>query len=90
MARGPDGSAAASAPCEALTPEEAGFLQGLEGVIDRALQGARPGERFVYGIHDQLAPRIAECVVRRYLSAGWSEARILPGATGSAMLLLAP
>jgi hypothetical protein len=90
MARSPDGTTAAPAACEGLTADESGFIQGLEGVIDRALQGVRPGERFVYGIHDQLAPRIAECLVRRYLAAGWAEAMLLPGATGSAMLVLAP
>jgi hypothetical protein len=90
MAVGPGGTGAASAPCEELSAEEAAFVQGLEGVIDRALRGVRPGERFVYGIHQELAAPIARCVERRYLEAGWAEARVLPGATGAATLVLAP
>ncbi len=77
-------------PCLELSAEEAAFAQGLEGIIDRALRGVRPGERFVYGIHQALPERISECVVRRYLAAGWAEAIILPGATGAATLVLAP
>lgn len=90
MAVGPDGKAAAAAPCGELAAEEMAFVQGLEGVIDRALRGVPRGERFVYGIHQELAPAIGECLVRRYLEAGWREARILPGATGAATLVLAP
>jgi hypothetical protein len=90
MAIGPGGSGGAIGQCAELSAEDAAFVQGLEGVIDRALRGVRPGERFVYGIHQELAPAIAECVVRRYLAAGWAEATILPGATGAATLVLAP
>jgi hypothetical protein len=90
MAVGPSGSSAGAAPCAELSAEEAAFVQGLEGVIDRALRGVRPGERFVYGIHQELPAPIAACVVRRYLAAGWAEATILPGATGAATLVLAP
>jgi hypothetical protein len=90
MAIGPGGVAVASPDCPGLGVEDLAFVRGLEGVIDRALRGVRPGERFVYGIHQELAPQIAECVVRRYLAAGWSEAVVLPGATGAATLVLAP
>jgi hypothetical protein len=90
MAVGPGGRRATPAPCAELSADQAAFVQGLEGVIDRALQGLRPGERFVYGIHQELAGPIARCVERRYLEAGWAEARVLPGATGAATLVLAP
>ena len=90
MARRPDGTVALREGCEELTAEERGFAEGLEGVIDRALQRLPPGERFVYGIHQGLPPAVAECIVRRYLAAGWSVARITPGATGASTLLLAP
>jgi hypothetical protein len=90
MAIGPAGATGSAAACAELDAEEAAFVAGLEGVIDRALRGLRPGERFVYGIHQELAPRIADCLLRRYREAGWGEARILPGATGAATLVLAP
>jgi hypothetical protein len=90
MAVGPAGSGSAAEPCVELSAEETAFVLGLEGVIDRALRGVRPGERFVYGIHQELAAPIAGCIVRRYLAAGWAEARILPGATGAATLVLVP
>ena len=90
MAIGPGGAAGSPAPCAELGADESAFVQGLEGVIDRALRGVRPGERFVYGIHQELEPRIAECLLRRYREAGWAEAEILPGATGAATLILAP
>ena len=90
MALGPGGLAGSTAPCEELDGEERAFLQGLEGVIDRALRGVRPGERFVYGIHQELAPRIAACLLRRYREAGWAEAEMLPGETGAATLVLSP
>jgi hypothetical protein len=90
MAMGPGGTAASPAPCAELGADERAFVQGLEGVIDRALRGIRPGERFVYGIHQALEPRIADCLLRRYREAGWADAEILPGATGAATLVLAP
>ena len=90
MASGPGGMETASAPCAELTAEEAAFVRGLEGMIDRALRGVRPGERFVYGIHQELTAPIARCVERRYLDAGWAEARVLSGATGASTLVLAP
>ena len=90
MAIGPDGRTAAATPCAELSAEESAFLQGLEGVIDRAMRGLRPGERFVYGIHEALAPRLVDCVLRRYREAGWAEAEMLPGATGAATLVLSP
>ena len=83
MAIGPAGSDGVPARCGELDAEEAAFVQGLEGVIDRALRGVRPGERFVYGIHQALEPRVADCLLRRYREAGWAEAEIIPGATGS-------
>ena len=90
MAIGPGGMAGSPAPCAELDAEESAFVRGLEGVIDRALRGLRPGERFVYGIHQGLAPRIADCLLRRYRDAGWAEAEMLPGATGAATLVLSP
>lgn len=90
MARGPDGTVAPSLTCDELTAEERGFAAGLEGVIDRALQRLPRGDRFVYGIHQGLPAGVADCIVRRYLAAGWSVARITPGATGASTLLLDP
>lgn len=90
MAVGPGGAGGAAAPCAGLGAEEVAFVLGLEGVIDRALRGVRPGERFVYGIHQELAAPLARCLEQRYLEAGWAEARVLPGATGAATLVLAP
>ena len=90
MARGPDGAVANPLPCEALTPDERAFAAGLEGVIDRALLRLPPGDRFVYGIHQGLPPAVGDCLVRRYLAAGWSSARITPGATGASTLVLSP
>lgn len=90
MAVGPGGSVLEGAPCSELSTEEAVFAHGLESIIDRALASVRPGERFVYGIHQALPEQISECIVRRYLAAGWAEAVILPGLTGAATLVLAP
>ena len=90
MAIGPGGAAASPAPCAEMGDDERAFVQGLEGVIDRALRGLRPGERFVNGIHQALEPRVADCLLRRYREAGWAEAEIIPGATGAATLVLSP
>ncbi len=89
MARAPDGTVLPFAPCEELGQEENGFVSGLEGVIDRALQNHPPGERFVFGIHQALSPSIERCLLARYRTAGWGEARVIPGATGAATLVLA-
>lgn len=90
MARGPDGSVAGSVDCADLSAEDRAFVLGLEGTIDRALQRLRPGERFVYGIHQELPDPIARCLIARYRAAGWTDVQVLPGATGAAMLVLAP
>lgn len=89
MARSAEGVDFPSRPCDALDAEHNAFLTGLEGVIDRALRNHRPGARFVFGIHQALAPAIEECVVQRYRDAGWREVRVVPGATGAATLILA-
>ena len=81
---------ASPAGCNGLTPEERAFASGLEGVIDRALLRLPAGDRFVYGIHQGLPPAVGDCLVRRYLAAGWSGARITPGATGASTLVLSP
>ena len=90
MARGPDGSVAAPGGCEGLSADERAFAAGLEGVIDRALLRLPRGDRFVYGIHQGLPPAVGECLVQRYLAAGWSGARITPAATGASTLVLTP
>lgn len=93
MALGPDGTRLeAPGPEEigSLTDEQLGFARGLEGIIDRALQRHRPGESFVYGIHQELDPPVADLLVRRYTAAGWSEARLKPGLTGAPTLVLVP
>lgn len=66
------------------------FLRGLEAAIDRALEGHRPGESFVYGIHQELSDDVAGALEARYRAAGWREVRIRPGETGAHILVLVP
>ena len=93
MARGPDGITCAAEldrTAEGLNRMESELAFGLEKIIDRTLEGHRRGEPFVYGIHQALEPRVADCLLRRYREAGWAEAEIIPGATGAATLVLSP
>lgn len=93
MAVGPDGrrleepleSGAGGTAAELLD-----FVRGLEGIIDRALQAHPRGDTFVYGIYQEMDPAVAELLTRRYLGAGWSEARLKPTLTGAATLILVP
>jgi hypothetical protein len=80
----------AHATCAGLSADEQAFLSGLEGVLDRAIAKLRPGERFVFGVHQELPPAVAECLVRRYREAGWAEVELIPGETGAYTLLLEP
>lgn len=93
MAIGPDGTRL-DAPCpedlSGLGEEQLGFLRGLEGIIDRALERHRPGESFVYGIYQELDPPVADFLVRRYRAAGWGEVKLKPGLTGAPSLVLVP
>lgn len=72
------------------TCEEESLARGLAGVIDRALEGNPPGETFVYGIHQKVAPGVLECLRRHYVAAGWSRVSLTEGATGSHLLVLTP
>ena len=90
---GPDGAhadAPATADLAGLDAEQIAFLRGLEGIIDRALGGHRPGESFVYGIYQELDPPVVEFLVRRYRTAGWAEVKVNAGMTGAHMLVLIP
>lgn len=73
-----------------LSGEDADFARGLESIIDRALKRHPAGDRFVYGIHQELNPSVAEHIRRRYRAVGWSEVTIKPGATGAYLLILTP
>ena len=70
--------------------EEESLARGLSGVIDRALERNPPGETFVYGIHQKVAPGVLECLRRHYIGAGWSRVALSEGATGSHLLVLTP
>jgi hypothetical protein len=92
MARGPDGTLYDEPASEPGSDEdgERGLAHGLERIIDRSLQRHRPGERFVYGIHQSLSPRLIATLESRYRAAGWREATVREGATGAFVLILAP
>lgn len=93
MAVGPDGARLAAPTAEelaALGEEQVGFLRGLEGILDRALSGHRPGESFVYGIYQELEPAVVDFLVRRYTAAGWGEVKLKEGLTGAFTLILIP
>lgn len=91
MAIGPDGGTLPpEVGFEGMAPADRAFLAGLEGVIDRSMRNRRPGERVVFGVHQELAPEVGGCLVRRYLAAGWRTVRLVPTDTGAATLFLAP
>ena len=93
MAVGPEGTRLpkpADSEGLGLSSELTGFLEGMEGVIDRALRTQPPGETFVYGVHQDVEAAVLEVLVRRYREAGWSEARIKPVLTGAFTLILVP
>ena len=93
MARAPDGSSLEDPRPDdlaGLNEEQVGFLRGLEGIVDRALERHRRGESFVYGIHQELDPPVMEFLVRRYRAAGWAEVVLKPGMTGAFSLVLVP
>ena len=90
MARSPSGEVLSFGPCANLAEDHSGFVDGLEGVVDRALQNHRPGERFLFGIHQALPADVERCLIDRYRAAGWGDVRVVPGATGAATLVLAP
>lgn len=58
--------------------------------MDRALEGHREGESFVYGIHQELPAPVAEALRTRYRAAGWREVRVNQGETGAHTLVLIP
>jgi hypothetical protein len=89
MARGPDGNVLDPGPIPSAG-EELALAIGLEKIIDRAMARLGSGERFVYGIHQELPPAVAEHIVRRYREAGWSDVRLKPGETGAWLLVLQP
>lgn len=92
MPRSPNGSRPtnASAVKTTLAAGDFAFLLGLEAAIDGALDGHRPGESFVYGIHQEMPAGVAEALEARYRAAGWSEARVKPGETGAHVVVLVP
>lgn len=91
MALGPDGEALpGEVGFEGMAPADRAFLEGLEGVIDRSMRNRKAGERVVFGVHQELAPQVGDCLVRRYLAAGWGTVRLVPTETGAATLFLAP
>jgi hypothetical protein len=90
MARGPEGDLPEGTACAGLSADEQAFLTGFEGVLDRALVRLRPGERFVFGVHQELPAAVAECLVQRYRAAGWTGVELIPGETGGCTLLLEP
>ena len=79
-----------SEPIRSLDGEDAALAEGLAGVIDRALERHPPGETFVYGIHQHVAPAVFERLRRRYLAAGWAGVTVREGATGGHLLILTP
>lgn len=93
MARGPGGTIHGqeldTAPTS-LGEDELRLASGLEKIIDRAMDSHRWGDPFVYGIHQELTPGIAELIARRYRAAGWSEAAVREGETGAYVLVLHP
>lgn len=89
MAIGPGGTAPTPLP-PSDDEEAAGFLRGLEGIIDRALRNHPPGDTFVYGIHQDIAAEQLEPLLERYRAAGWGEAKLRPGLTGAVLLVLVP
>lgn len=74
----------------ALGADDFAFLLGLEAAIDRALDGHRPGESFVYGIHQEISAPVVEALQARYEGAGWSEVRVRRGETGAHTVVLIP
>lgn len=93
MAIGPDGvrlGPPSTAELEALGEERVGFVRGLEGVVDRALERHPAGESFVYGIYQEMDPVTMDFLVRRYTAAGWGDAKLKPGLTGAFLLVLVP
>jgi hypothetical protein len=91
MARGPDGSLLADdAAGASLVGDDLAFATGLEKIIDRAMQRLAPGDRFVYGIHQELSPGIMAHLRARYRAAGWSDVVLRTGETGTCMLILHP
>jgi hypothetical protein len=72
------------------TAEDAALAKGLAAVIDRALARHPRNETFVYGIHQELAPGVAECLRAHYVDAGWTGVTLREGASGAYLLVLRP
>jgi hypothetical protein len=91
MARGPDGRMLPEGVADSsLEGEDGIFAASLERIVDQALVRHPAGGRFMYGIHQDLPPGVAELLSKRYRSVGWREVAIRPGATGAHILLLTP
>jgi hypothetical protein len=92
MPRSPNGSRSTdvTAVTTTLAASDFAFLLGVEAAIDRALDGHRPGESFVYGIHQEMPAGVAEALEARYRAAGWAEARVKRGETGAHLVVLVP
>lgn len=92
MPRSPTGSreTGISKATTTLGVDDFMFLQGIEAGIDRALERHRPGESFVYGIHQELSEPIASALCARYRAVGWSDVRVRQGETGAHTIVLIP
>ena len=92
MARGPDGTTQLPPLDEraGLNPAELGFTHALERIVDRAMHTLRPGQPFVYGIHQSLSPGMIAVLEQRYREAGWGDVSLEASGTGAYMLVLRP
>ena len=72
------------------TAEETALAKGLAAVIDRALARHPRNETFVYGIHQELAPGVAERLREHYVAAGYTGVSLREGASGAYLLVLRP
>jgi hypothetical protein len=92
MPRPPSGSGptGVTGAVTTLTADDFAFLRGIEAAIDRALEGHRAGETFVYGIHQEMPVDVPRALADRYRSAGWSEVTVKPGETGGHTVVMIP
>lgn len=93
MVTGPSGEVGPAVEAGGTAPldgDDGVFVNALESIIDRALKRHPRGERFVYGIHQEIDPAVAEVIERRYREVGWSKVTVRPGATGAYLVVLTP
>lgn len=90
MALGPGGERNEGEAAAGPAGEELRFAQGLEAMIDRALERHPRGRTFVYGIHQELSGPTLEYLRARFVAAGWAGVDLREGATGAYLLVLTP